>query len=123
MWKATLTASATSLLACSAVALMTTAPAYAGTGLATYYSPGLGACGMTDTGADEVVALSAAQFNQSYCGKTIKITNALNGTSVTAKIVDQCAGCFADQIDMSAAVFKSTGDPLDLPEIASWTLP
>ncbi|KAI1764376.1 RlpA-like double-psi beta-barrel-protein domain-containing protein-containing protein [Hypoxylon sp. FL1150] len=71
----------------------------------TYYTPGLGACGETNTEADMVVALSPAQFatQPDLCGKTITIE--LGDKNATAKVVDKCPGCAAGSIDVSPSVF------------------
>ncbi|KAL7271394.1 hypothetical protein RUND412_005844 [Rhizina undulata] len=70
------------------------------TGDGTFYYPGLGACGVTNTASDLIVATNIAHFE---CGKQIQITR--NGVSVTATIQDLCAGCSVDDVDMSPAVF------------------
>ncbi|KAI5925788.1 RlpA-like double-psi beta-barrel-protein domain-containing protein-containing protein [Camillea tinctor] len=73
----------------------------------TYYTPGLGACGQTHTGADHVAALAAAQYghganaNQAaVCGRQIRIH--CGGESATATVVDNASG----SVDVSPAVFR-----------------
>ncbi|KAI4860319.1 RlpA-like double-psi beta-barrel-protein domain-containing protein-containing protein [Hypoxylon rubiginosum] len=75
----------------------------------TYYTPGLGSCGETNTEADMIVALSPSQFEAQadLCGKTIAIT--VGHENATAKVVDKCPGCTAESIDVSPAVFKQIG--------------
>ncbi|KAI2630104.1 RlpA-like double-psi beta-barrel-protein domain-containing protein-containing protein [Xylaria nigripes] len=80
------------------------------TGDMTYYEPGLGACGQTNSASDAVVALSTAQYDGS-CGKTITIIK--DGKTATAKVVDKCPGCASGSIDVSPAVFQSL-EPLSV---------
>ncbi|XXG99453.1 hypothetical protein Hte_005792 [Hypoxylon texense] len=82
------------------------APVFCHSGDMTYYTPGLGACGETNTESDAVVAMSPAQYG--HCGKTIKIH--YNGKTGSAKIVDKCPGCGGDGIDVSPKVFKEFAD-------------
>jgi len=71
----------------------------------TYYTPGLGSCGQTNTEADMIVALSPSQFttNSDICGRNITIS--MNGKTATAMVVDKCPGCSDNSIDVSPAVF------------------
>ncbi|KAF5353427.1 hypothetical protein D9756_007900 [Leucocoprinus leucothites] len=74
-------------------------------GDATYYDPGLGACGKTNGGGELVVALSTAKYgNGSHCGKYIGIH--YKGKYVKAKIVDKCPGCAANDVDISPTTFS-----------------
>lgn len=78
--------------------------AVASSGDMTYYAPGLGSCGGTNSESDAIVALSYLQYNGANpCGKTINIT--LNGKTTTATVVDKCMGCAEDAIDVSPSVF------------------
>ncbi|KAF7329452.1 DPBB-1 domain-containing protein [Mycena kentingensis (nom. inval.)] len=101
-------------------------------GDATYYDPGLGACGHTNTGSQYIVAVSHKVFD-SYpgavasnpnknpiCGKKLKAT--YGGHSVTLTVVDRCPGCQPDDLDMTRAGFKTLA-PLDKGRIGSvkWT--
>ncbi|KAI2601882.1 RlpA-like double-psi beta-barrel-protein domain-containing protein-containing protein [Hypoxylon sp. NC1633] len=81
-------------------------PSIAYSGDMTYYSPGLGACGQTNTENDDVVAMSPNQYG--HCGKTINIH--YDGKTASAKIVDKCPGCTGDGIDVSPKVFKKLAD-------------
>ncbi|XXH02813.1 hypothetical protein Hte_009200 [Hypoxylon texense] len=88
----------------------------------TYYTPGLGSCGQTDTEADKVVALSPSQFSTlpDLCGKDIVIT--LNGKNTTAKVVDKCPACSPNSIDVSPSVFQDLAS-LDAGRLqVSWSL-
>ncbi|KAI1084453.1 RlpA-like double-psi beta-barrel-protein domain-containing protein-containing protein [Whalleya microplaca] len=102
-------------LAC-AITYTTTAPmstssnSTSNTGDMTYYTPGLGSCGSTNTEAEAVVALSPSQFtsNPDACGKTIQITQ--GGKTVTAQVVDKCPSCSPGSIDVSPTLFQSLSD-------------
>ncbi|ETW75344.1 Non-catalytic module family EXPN protein [Heterobasidion irregulare TC 32-1] len=87
-------------------------------GQGTFYVPGLGACGVTNTGSDLIVAISAARFDSTgtanpnlnpLCGK--RITANFQGKSVTATVVDRCPGCAVNDLDFSPAAFDALADP------------
>ncbi|KAI0107225.1 RlpA-like double-psi beta-barrel-protein domain-containing protein-containing protein [Nemania sp. FL0031] len=77
------------------------------TGDITYYQPGLGACGQTNSDSEAVVALSPSQYDGN-CGKSITITK--DGKTATAKVVDKCPSCASGAIDVSSTVFQSLAD-------------
>ncbi|KLO11970.1 barwin-like endoglucanase [Schizopora paradoxa] len=86
------------------------------TGDATFYSPGLGACGITNGPNDFIAAASYKLFdtfpghtanpnNNPICGKSL--TAKVNGKSVTVKITDRCAGCQGmGDLDFTPAAFQ-----------------
>ncbi|KAI1338887.1 RlpA-like double-psi beta-barrel-protein domain-containing protein-containing protein [Xylariaceae sp. FL0016] len=74
----------------------------------TFYTPGLGSCGVTNSASDHVVALSTSQISGN-CGKSINIH--YNGKTASAKVEDTCAGCKSGDVDVSPAVFDSLADP------------
>ncbi|KAH7029619.1 riboflavin aldehyde-forming enzyme [Microdochium trichocladiopsis] len=82
-------------------------------GEATWYNPGLGACGKTHGANDLVAAVSAQLFtssnpnNDPVCGKKAKITR--GNKSVTVTVVDKCPECPKANIDLSPAAFKKLG--------------
>ena len=82
----------------------------------TYYTAGLGACGITSDGdTQNVVALPhglmGTQSNGNpYCGKTITITCTTTGKTTTATVVDKCMGCDNYSIDLSNAAFLELDD-------------
>jgi expansin (peptidoglycan-binding protein) len=87
----------------------TTASATTGTGSgdATYYAVGLGACGWTNTDSENVVAINAPQWEAGkHCGQWVTITGAA-GTA-KAKVVDLCPGCASGDLDMSPVLFEAT---------------
>ncbi|KAF5098142.1 hypothetical protein D0Z03_001270 [Geotrichum reessii] len=82
----------------------------------TYYDTGLGACGITSTDSDFIVAISHARFdavnpgnpnNNPLCGK--KITAYRGGKSVQVTVVDRCPGCDTNSLDFSPAAFQALG--------------
>ena len=80
----------------------------------TYYTPGLGSCGITNTESDLIVALSqdimqnsGSPNNNNQCGSQISIWNPSNPSQgYTATVVDTCIGCSMYDIDVSPALFK-----------------
>ncbi|KAF9259827.1 hypothetical protein L218DRAFT_1079689 [Marasmius fiardii PR-910] len=102
------------------------------TGDATFYTPGLGACGKTNN-ANELVAAAAAPVFDNFpghtanpnknpiCGKKAKVT--FGGKSVTVTIVDRCPGCGSSGIDLSPAAFQKLA-PLSKGRLsgAKWTV-
>ncbi|KAJ9475558.1 Expansin [Pseudozyma hubeiensis] len=85
------------------------------TGRATFYNTGLGACGITNTDDQPIVAISRDLFEQynpssgnpnhnSLCGKKVEIT--WNGKKVQAFATDECPGCEKNSLDCSPSVFE-----------------
>lgn len=77
-------------------------------GQATFFTPGLGACGWTNSDSDFIAALNAPQFGSGSngnpnCGKSATIHR--GGKSVTVKIVDECPECSYGSLDLSPAAF------------------
>lgn len=85
-------------------------------GQATYYTPGLGACGKTSGDSDKIAALNKDQFydgdsksnGNGNCGRKAKVTR--GGKSVTVTIVDSCPGCKKGDLDLSPSAFKELAD-------------
>ncbi|PRP87097.1 riboflavine-aldehyde-forming enzyme [Planoprotostelium fungivorum] len=78
-------------------------------GQATYFAPGLGACGHTNGANDLIAALNKAQYGSGgYCGKKATV-HGPNG-SVKVTIVDECPGCSYGDLDLSPAAFKKIAD-------------
>ncbi|KAI1312130.1 RlpA-like double-psi beta-barrel-protein domain-containing protein-containing protein [Xylaria venustula] len=85
----------------------------------TYYAPGLGACGVTNSESDAIVALSQELFDQytpngnpnlnSLCGRQIQIN--LGGKSAVVTVEDRCTGCAYNDLDVPVAVFSQLADP------------
>ncbi|PWN46067.1 hypothetical protein IE81DRAFT_284486, partial [Ceraceosorus guamensis] len=80
-------------------------------GRATYYAVGLGACGWTNSGNENVVALNTNMYGftgakSQYCGRQIEIH--YNGNTQRATIVDACPSCpNSGDLDMSRNLFSS----------------
>ncbi|KAF4588722.1 hypothetical protein EYR40_010276 [Pleurotus pulmonarius] len=90
------------------LALSTTANALAGD--ATFFAPGLGACGAFSQSIDLIVALSPAQFaGGANCFRHIGIN--YGGKFVDATVVDLCPGCAGDSIDLSPSAFQVLENP------------
>jgi hypothetical protein len=96
-------------------------------GDATFYSPGMGSCGIESSDSDFIAALNAPQFgsypnpNQNpNCGK--KATVQRNGKSVTVTIVDKCPACKEGDLDLSPAAFDAIADESEgrVPITWSW---
>jgi len=80
-----------------------------------WFTPGLGACGFTNTSDQFVASVAVSVFN-GYPGATSNpndnpicdqnLTVTYNGTSVTAPIVDYCPGCSDSYVGFSSAAFQ-----------------
>lgn len=83
----------------------------------TYYDTGLGACGITSTDSDYIVAISHVLFDavstgnpntNPLCGKKIRAYRGSKSVEVT--VVDRCPGCDSGSLDFSPAAFDVLGD-------------
>ncbi|KAL8276215.1 hypothetical protein RQP46_011376 [Phenoliferia psychrophenolica] len=85
------------------------------TGQATYFAPGLGACGTYASDTDYIVAASHLIYDyfpgatanpnlNPICGKKIAAT--YGGNTVIVTVQDECMGCAAWNLDFSPTVFK-----------------
>ncbi|KAF7347806.1 Expansin family protein [Mycena venus] len=75
----------------------------------TFYDPGLGACGGTNSGNDFVVAMNIPEFNGgASCNKEITIT--YNGKTAKAQVVDECMHCGFGGLDLSRGLFNFFAD-------------
>lgn len=78
-------------------------------GFVTWYNTGLGACGIWNNDGQMVAAIGWKVFDKytpngnpnknKLCGKTAKVT--FRGKTISVKIVDRCAGCPGNDIDLS----------------------
>jgi hypothetical protein len=102
----------------SAAAVTTTSVSTSGdfSGDGTFYSPGLGACGLTNSDTDFIAALNAPQFgsypnpnNNPNCGKKALVH--YNGKSVEVTITDKCPTCAFGSLDLSPIAFNELADP------------
>ena len=88
-------------------------------GKATFFYPGLGACGVTNTNNDFIAAIPAVIYdkftrnnnpnNNSLCGKKIKVSH--QGKVIYVVIADKCGGCSKNNIDLSFGAFQALDDP------------
>jgi len=85
------------------------------TGDVTYYTPGLGSCGVTNSDSDPIVALAENMMSamtpasgnpneNPLCGKSITIS--YGGKTATAKIMDTCPGCANGGLDLTPSLFE-----------------
>ncbi|KAK0742636.1 RlpA-like double-psi beta-barrel-protein domain-containing protein-containing protein [Schizothecium vesticola] len=96
-------------------------PPAAFTGDFTFYSTGLGSCGITHTDADYIVALHPMLFDPStppagnpnqntLCGRKIKAS--YGSKTVTVTVADRCEGCHGlNDLDLSPSAFQSIASP------------
>ncbi|CDW97912.1 hypothetical protein [Sporisorium scitamineum] len=86
-------------------------------GQATYYAPGLGACGWTNTDSDYIVAISASLFDSfgtgnpnknPACGR--KISASYGGKTITVSVADRCVGCAWGDLDFTPTGFSQLAD-------------
>ncbi|KAJ3489207.1 hypothetical protein NLI96_g2265 [Meripilus lineatus] len=84
--------------------------ARAGSGRATWFNVGLGACGDTNVDSDSILALSGSIYSASDCGKSVSITNPATGKSASGVVKDMCPGCGANDIDLSPSLFQQLGE-------------
>lgn len=87
----------------------------------TYYAPGLGACGWTNTTEQPIIAVAEKLFdsfsngnpnNNPLCGLWITITGK-DGNKHKGQVVDRCPGCAEFDLDLSQTLFNdatSNGD-------------
>ncbi|CCX12348.1 RlpA-like double-psi beta-barrel-protein domain-containing protein-containing protein [Pyronema domesticum] len=80
------------------------APAAPSAGEATYYTPGRGACGGTNSPTDLIAAVAVGR-GKGECGKKVKITRGDKSVEVT--IADLCEGCAWGDLDLTIAGFTA----------------
>jgi len=89
------------------------------TGQATFYATGLGACGITNSDTDHIIAVSELLFD-TYPGATAnpnlnpicnrKIKASYQGKSVTVTVTDRCTACAYTDLDFSPSAFDILAD-------------
>jgi len=83
------------------------------TGDITFYTAGLGACGVTSNGAtDDVIALPVGMMGPQsngnpFCGLKVTIKN--GDKTAHGTVLDKCMGCANDAIDLSNHLFDQLG--------------
>lgn len=88
------------------------------TGIATYYSVGVGNCGKKNTDDEFVCAISKRMYDtvadsysvSQYCGHMINVSH--GGKTIQVKVVDSCPECDDGHLDLSPSAFKSLADPV-----------
>lgn len=86
-------------------------------GIATFYSVSADNCGTTSTDNDFVCAISQPLYNtvansqsiSEYCGHMINVT--YGSKTIQVKVVDSCASCDSEHIDLSPAAFNALANP------------
>ncbi|KAJ5658654.1 uncharacterized protein N7484_002303 [Penicillium longicatenatum] len=84
----------------------------------TYYDPGLGACGDTNTASELICAVSHIVFDAAstssnpndnpLCGLKIRIRR--DGQSVDVTVVDRCVGCEKTDLDVTEKAFEQVAN-------------
>ncbi|WP_406192214.1 RlpA-like double-psi beta-barrel domain-containing protein [Kitasatospora sp. NBC_01560] len=98
------------LLATGVFVMVAAAPSSAADfkGRASYYSPGLGACGWVSNPNQDVVSLNSAMFGAGFpgpnCGRKIKVT--YGKKSVTVTVVDEAPGEPMYGISLTEGAFR-----------------
>jgi len=92
----------------------------------TFYAPGLGACGRTNTDNDNICAISHTLYDASnnspnpntnpLCGRTLRATHrdSVSGQdkSLVLTVVDRCEACAEWDVDLTPGAFaRLEGDP------------
>ncbi|KAJ2370956.1 hypothetical protein IW150_004821 [Coemansia sp. RSA 2607] len=90
-----------------------TAEVFSGDG--TYFSPGLGSCGLTNTDSDLIVAINAPQYgttanpnNAPICNQCILAKGPKGEVKVT--VTDRCPVCKSGDLDFSPSAFEKIAD-------------
>ncbi|TFY79779.1 hypothetical protein EWM64_g4227 [Hericium alpestre] len=103
----------------STLALAAPLQSRANSGQATFYVPGIGACGKTNAPTDMIAAVSGGLFDtfpgaganpntNPTCTKQAKVI--FKGKSVTVGIVDRCVACNQNDLDLSPSAFSQLAD-------------
>ncbi|KAI5858011.1 riboflavine-aldehyde-forming enzyme, partial [Tricharina praecox] len=85
-----------------------TSRASGGSGEATFYEPGLGACGRVN-GPNDMIAAVAIGRGKGECGNRIRVS--CGGKQIEVEIVDLCASCAPNDVDLSPIAFNQLADP------------
>ncbi|KAL6699204.1 expansin-like protein [Trichoderma pleuroticola] len=87
-------------------------------GSVTWYNTGLGACGQTNSDNELVVAVSHSLYDREHpCGRKIRVS--YQGRSAVVTVVDRCAGCAENDLDLSPAAFRAVIGELDIGRTAA----
>jgi hypothetical protein len=103
----------------ASAAAVSAAPAFARNGDGTWYDVSVGytACGTLHGNGEYVIAVDHAFYDSKnvdgnpnhskVCGKQVKIDGPSANGPVIATIVDRCAGCATNDIDMTPSLFQA----------------
>lgn len=88
-------------------------PTFTFQGDITFYSPGLGSCGILSSDSEPVVALAVSMMNNPAnpnknpkCGTQVHIFNPKTGETHSGIIVDTCYSCQYEDLDLSHSLFQ-----------------
>ncbi|KAG8879355.1 hypothetical protein FRB97_001740 [Tulasnella sp. 331] len=71
----------------------------------TFFYPGLGNCGWTNSNDDLIIAVPTSTYDGGkHCGAEVRITDK-SGKSLTVTVADRCPDCEPGHIDASPGVF------------------
>ncbi|KAF2157168.1 hypothetical protein K461DRAFT_273306 [Myriangium duriaei CBS 260.36] len=83
----------------------------------THFDPALGACGITNSGTDSIVAISMLVFDQytpngnpnknPLCGRTVTLRSKDGKSTYTATVTDRCVGCAEQDLDLTPTLFNT----------------
>ncbi|GLB36225.1 putative lytic transglycolase [Lyophyllum shimeji] len=89
-------------------------------GQGTFYSTGLGACGIVNSDTDYIAAVSHLLFDavpgyngqdpnsNPICGRKVRVS--FEGKSVVVAVTDRCEGCALTDLDFSPSAFNQLAD-------------
>ncbi|KAK4164404.1 RlpA-like double-psi beta-barrel-protein domain-containing protein-containing protein [Cladorrhinum sp. PSN259] len=94
------------------------APGGSRSGKITFFTPGLGSCGLQSSESDPVAAIGKSLFdastpsgnsnNNPLCNSRIRVT--AGGKSVEVSVVDSCPACSENDLDLSPTAFAQLAD-------------
>jgi hypothetical protein len=84
----------------------------------TYYNPedpaqthgsgaGIGSCGSMLSSNVHSAAIAGLPWGSAQCGATVAVTNNANGQCMEMPVLDNCAGCAPDAIDLTESAFRA----------------
>jgi hypothetical protein len=84
----------------------------------TYYNPedpaqthgsgaAIGSCGTKLSSNVHSAAIAGLPWGSSQCGSTVAVTNNANGQCMEMPVLDNCAGCAPDAIDLTESAFRA----------------
>jgi len=92
-------------------------------GRGTWFHPGQGRCGGTQTDSSPIAAMATSFYDQNNggnCGQWIQIENTANGNTTWALMMDSCDGCGYHDLDVSPRIFSQVASLEDGVFHISW---